>query len=59
MLHSFTVYGNTESNFDLTLPGTSLPFRNYPRMGGLNNEIPVTPVTLYQLSLFLFQIRPH
>ena len=36
----FTVYGNTESNFDLTLPDTSLPFRNYPRMGGINNEIP-------------------
>ena len=29
----FSVYGNTESNFDLTLPVTSLPFRNYPRMG--------------------------
>ena len=29
----FTVYGNTESNFDLTLPVTSLPFENYP-MGG-------------------------
>ena len=28
----FTVYGNTESNFDLTLPITSLPFRNYPRL---------------------------
>ena len=27
------VYGNTESNFDLTLPVTSLPFRNYPAMG--------------------------
>ena len=27
------VYGNTESNFDLTLPATSLPFRNYPPHG--------------------------
>ena len=27
----FSVYGNTESNFDLTLPFTTLPFRNYPR----------------------------
>ena len=26
----FTVYGNTESNFDLSFPASSLPFRNYP-----------------------------
>ena len=25
-----TVYGNTENNFDLTLPATSLPFTSYP-----------------------------
>ena len=35
----FSVYGNTESNFDLTLPATSLPFTHYPRMGGMNNEV--------------------
>ena len=29
----FSVYGNTESNFDLTLPVSSLPFRNYPPPG--------------------------
>ena len=29
----FSVYGNTESNFDLTLPASSLPFRHYPSSG--------------------------
>ena len=33
----FSVFGDTESNFDLTLPVTSLPFRNYPAM---DNVIP-------------------
>ena len=35
----FSVYGNTENNFDLTFPVTSLPFENYPPMDELDNDV--------------------